>query len=113
MGIIEYMGKYLFLFYKSSKKNVRQNTYDDISDMLARFVIDNYGKKIGESVAVYHDLLIIKQKKTYLGIPMKHVTFEGKKLLVKGLIDSSKAKKLGNDWKKSTYNEITYPEEDP
>jgi len=40
------------------------------------------------------------------------VSIEGKKLLAKGLLDTSKAKKLGNTWKKETYKEIKYPDEE-
>lgn len=102
----------LFLFQRSSKKDIQQHTYDDVSDMLARFIINSKGEKIGESIAFHDDLLIVKQKENFLGIPLKHISFEGKKLLVKGLIDTEMAKKLGNTWKKSTYKEITYPDED-
>ena len=110
--VILNMCAYLFLFQKSSKKDIQQHTYDDVSDMLARFVINSKGEKIGESIAVYDDLLIVKEKEYFLGIPLKHVSFEGKKLLAKGLIDTKMAKKLGDSWKKSTYKEIEYPDEE-
>ena len=103
---------FLFLFQKASKKDISQHTYDDVTDMLARFVLNSQGKKIGESIAVFNDLLIVKQKEDYLGIPLKHISFEGKKLLAKGLIDTKKAKQLRNEWKKNTYKEIIYPSEE-
>jgi hypothetical protein len=98
-------------FQKASKKDV-SHTYEDVTDFLARFVINSQGEKIGESIAVDNDILIVKDKKTLLGIPLKHVSFEGKKLLAKGLIDTTKAKKLGNTWKKEAYKEISYPDEE-
>ena len=101
----------LFFFQKSTKKDV-SHTYEDSSDFLARFVINNQGEKIGESIAVNKDILIVKDNDVLLGIPLKHISFEGKKLLAKGLIDTTKARKLGSDWKKEAYKEITYPDED-
>jgi hypothetical protein len=101
---------YMVLFQKSSKDI--SHTYDDVSDMLARFVINSQGEKIGESIAIDEDILIVKQKENFLGIPLKHVSFEGKKLHAKGIIDTDKAKKLGNKWKNETYKEIVYPDED-
>jgi len=111
MGIISSMLFSVLLFQKSSKKDV-SHTYEDDSDLLARFVINSQGEKIGESIAVHHDILIVKDKNNLLGIPLKHVSFEGKKLLAKGLIDTTKAKKLGDNWKKEAYKEISYPEEE-
>ena len=110
---IRYVCYNLFLFQKSSDNEGVLHTYDDLSDMLARFVINSQGEKIGESIAVHQDLLIVKQKKTYLGIPLKHISLDGKKLLAKGLINTKKAKQLGSEWKKSTYKEIVYPDEEP
>lgn len=76
--------------------------------LLCRFVLDGQGKKIGESIAFFKDILIIKSRKDFLGIPMKHVKEEGSHLIVKGLLDQSKALELGAEWQKSTYKEITY-----
>jgi len=111
MNIISLWSFNILLLQKSSKKNV-SDTYEDDNDLLARFVINSQGVKIGESIAVHDDILIVKDKDVLLGIPLKHVSFEGKKLLAKGLIDTTKAKKLGNTWKKEAYKEITYPNED-
>jgi len=113
MSSIHYMAICVFLFHKNSENENVQHTYDDVSDMLARFVINSQGEKIGESIAIHQDLLIVKQEKSYLGIPLKHISLEGKKLLAKGLIDTKKAKQLGSEWKKSTYKEIEYPDEEP
>ena len=111
MNITSLLSINMLLLQNSSKKDI-SDTYEDDSDLLARFVINSQGVKIGESIAVHHDILIVKDKNVFLGIPLKHVSFEGKKLLAKGLIDTTKAKKLGNTWKKKAYKEITYPDED-
>ena len=42
-------------------------------NLLCRFVLDGLGKTVGESVAVDDDILIIKSKNRYLGIPLKHI----------------------------------------
>ncbi len=102
------------LFFKQGKerdvgKEVNQESCDGL---LCRFVLDGQGKKIGESISLYDDLLIIKSGKDFLGIPMKHIKDEGHHLLVKGLLDQSKALELGAEWQKTAYKEIVYPKEE-
>lgn len=70
----------------------------DFDDLLCRFVVDGSGKKIGESVAIDDDILIIKREKGFIGIPIKHVEDLGNYLKVKGLISVDKAEELGKRW---------------
>jgi hypothetical protein len=74
--------------------------------LVCRFVLDGLGRKIGESVAVNDDLLIIKSGKKYLGVPIKHIEEEGITLLVKGLIEQDKAELMGEKWRLSSHKEI-------
>jgi hypothetical protein len=78
------------------------------NSLLCRFVLDGLGKKIGESVAVDEDILIIKSGKKYLGVPLKHVEEEGKAILVKGLIDKENAESMGEKWRQESFKEIDH-----
>jgi hypothetical protein len=66
---------------------------------LCQFVVDVSGTRIGESVSFMDDVLIIKQGKRFLGVPLKHVKRNGSSLVVKGLSDFSKAFELGELWR--------------
>lgn len=109
MFSVWYIG-WCFLFLKQSKKQKmeRESLVEFNDGLLCRFVLDGQGKKIGESIALFDDLLIIKSEKDFLGIPMKHIQAEGSHLIVKGLLDQSKALELGAKWQKATYKEIIY-----
>jgi hypothetical protein len=103
----------LFLFQKikdRKKKDVFKP--GECEDIIARFVISGNGKKIGESVACYDDILIVKNNIQFFGIPLKHIELEGTRIYVKGLIDMDKAIELGEQWRQATYNEIPDKSED-
>ena len=67
-------------------------------DLICRFVIDGNDNKIGESIALDGDILIVKSKNKFLGIPLKHVEDVGKALKVRGLINYDKAEEMGEEW---------------
>ena len=90
-----------------SKKNIKKKDelYNDNSNndnLLCRFVLDGSGNTIGESVAIDEDIIIIKNRSNYLGIPIKHIEKDEKTLLVKGLIDKDKAEEMGKIWEKKS-----------
>jgi hypothetical protein len=95
---------------KNRKKG--KTTQESNDDIIARFVISGNGKKVGESVAFYKDLLIVKNEENFLGIPMKHIEFEGTRIIVKGLIDNGKAVELGEEWRQLMYKEIPEKQEE-
>ena len=82
---------------KSGKKVDAAKKLEDM-DLLSRFVVDGSENKIGESIALDGDILIVKSGKTFLGVPLKHVEDIGDALKVKGLVDFDKAVHLGNRW---------------
>jgi len=90
----------LLLFRKNGQLGEHERN-DEEKDMLCRFVHDGSGKHIGESIAIQKDLLIVKDGVSFLGIPMKHVEQDEGKILVKGLVDTTKAKELGEQWRQS------------
>mgnify|MGYP000411159146 CR=1 FL=1 len=100
----------LVLFFLRGK-----NKSDDLEEkenyknsLLCRFVLDGLGKKIGESVAVDEDILIIKSGKKYLGVPLKHIEKDDKTILVKGLVDRKNAELMGEKWRQESFKEIKY-----
>jgi hypothetical protein len=103
-GILRYTfcGVFLFSRNKKAKKLKKEKEYRN--DLLCRFVLDGAGKKIGESVAIDNDILIVKSGTKYLGVPLTHITDEGKTLLVKGLVEKDKAETLGEKWRIESYN---------
>lgn len=107
MSITRIIGE-LFFFYR--RNNIKTDSINDDesekNNLLCRFVIDGTGKKVGESIAIFHDLIIIKARDKYLGVPLKHIEEEGKTLIVKGLVDQDKAREMGEHWRKLSFNEI-------
>lgn len=71
----------------------------DLFSLLSRFVADKDGNRIGESISVYKDLLIIKKDGDYYAIPLKHVETKGKEIHVKGVVQWEKAKEMAEEWK--------------
>lgn len=93
------------IFFFSGRKQKSVDTEEEFykNGLICRFVLDGAGRKIGESVAVDKDILIIKSGKTYLGVPLKHIEEEEKTLLVKGLVDRDKAQELGERWRVDSF----------
>ncbi len=84
---------------RSIERNIERGSDIGVDyELLCRFVLDGQGKKIGESIALFDDILIIKSRRDFLGIPIKHVKEEGNHLIAKGVLDQSKALELGAKW---------------
>lgn len=97
----------VFLFSRNKKKREEKEAEEEYkNNLLCRFVLDGAGKKIGESVAVNEDVIIVKSGKKYLGIPLKHIEVAEKTLLVKGLIEQDKAESMGEKWRQESIREI-------
>lgn len=97
----------VFFFSKNNRKKVGEEEEEVYkTSLLCRFVLDGVGKKIGESVAIDEDLIIIKSGRKYLGVPLKHIEEEEKTLLVKGLVDRDKAEEMGEKWRRESFQEI-------
>jgi hypothetical protein len=100
------------MFYFSRNKNRKNNENEEYENykknLTCRFVLDGSGRKVGESVAVDNDILIIKSGKKYLGVPLKHIEEEEKTLLVKGLVEKDKAEIIGEKWRRESFRKIDY-----
>ncbi|MCD6481325.1 MAG: hypothetical protein J7L31_03515 [Thermoplasmata archaeon] len=66
---------------------------------VARFVVDSQGKRIGESISVFEDMLIIKKGEKFYAIPFKHVEMRGEEIRVRGIVQWDKAEALAKRWK--------------
>jgi hypothetical protein len=66
---------------------------------IARFVIDSEGNRIGESISIYKDLLIIRKENEFYAIPFRHIEKKDENIIVKGVIEWGNAKKLAEEWK--------------
>jgi len=98
----------IFWIFSNKKKNDETNeNIEDENNLLCRFVLDGIGRTVGESVAVDEDVLIIKNGKKYLGVPLKHIEEDGKTLMVKGLVNNSNAEKMGEKWREECFKEIS------
>jgi hypothetical protein len=101
-----YIGN-IFFFNKKKEDTETQKSIENVDpSMTCKFVVDGSGKKIGESVSIDHDVLIIKAGTLFLGVPLKHVESGGKTLMVKGIFDFTKAYELGEKWRKESYREM-------
>jgi hypothetical protein len=96
----------VFFFSKKKEPMEKKKAVEADQSMLCKFVVDGTGKQIGESVSMTEDVLIIKAGARFLGVPLKHVEPGEKTLVVKGLIDFSKAYALGEEWRKESYREM-------
>jgi hypothetical protein len=103
----------IFFFSKNKrKKDIEKEKIESYkNDLLCRFVLDGAGRKIGESVAIDNDVLIVKSGTKYLGVPLVHIEDTGKTLLVKGLVEQDKAELMGEKWRRESFKEIDSKEE--
>jgi len=113
MSISKRIGNLFFFSKVKRRKNEEiEEEENNKESMLCRFVLDGIGRKIGESIAIDHDILIIKSNSKYLGVPLKHVEEEGKTLLVKGLVDRDKAEEMGEKWRTESFEKNDQPKRD-
>ena len=97
----------IFLFNKKKiKENEQEENEQIVNDLLCRFVTDGSGKKIGESVSINEDIMIIKSGAKFLGIPLKHIKENKKNLIVKGVLDFDKAYEMGEKWREASFKEF-------
>jgi hypothetical protein len=104
--LTSYIGGLFFFSKKKEPTDMKKNIENAEPSMICRFVLDGSGKKIGESVSVADDVLIIKSGSLFLGVPLKHVESADKTLVVKGIFDFTKAYELGEKWRKESYREM-------
>jgi len=92
---------FLFLAINNKRDEKSKNNKFNENNLSCRFVLDGLGANLGESIALDDDIIIIKNGKKYLGIPLKHVEEKEDKLIVRGLVDKRKALQMGESWRDS------------
>lgn len=107
-------GYFFSVFFFISGKRLKDDPDEDLGEQqwICRFVVDGHGRTIGESISLEDDIVIIKSKNTYLGVPLKHIEQQEQSLLVKGLIDYDKAIEMGEQWRKESLREFDAEAED-
>lgn len=68
--------------------------------LVSRFVIDKEGNRIGETISLDDDLVIIKKQNKYLAIPLKHIEYSKENVRIRGIIEWDKAILMGEQWRK-------------
>lgn len=96
----------IFFFNKKKNRDVEDESEQEYDHLLCKFVTDGSGRKIGESISIDDDIVIIKSKERFLGVPLKHIEDTGKTLLVKGLVDFDRAYEMGEKWRKNSFYEL-------
>lgn len=74
----------------------------EVPDILCQFVFSGKGEKVGETIAIDGDLVIIKAKEKYYAVPLKHVENKDGRLTVMGVADWSMAEQLAEKWKEKS-----------
>lgn len=81
---------------------------NDSVDYLCKFVrLD--GKKIGESIAVDDEWLLVKHGAEILGIPLDRIIAVSEEIIV-GKFNKKEARKIGKKWKDKCTDELKYDE---
>ena len=107
------IGTVFFFLRNKHKKDIELEKIELYkNELLCRFVLDGAGRKIGESVAIDNDVLIVKSGTKYLGVPLIHIEEAGKTLLVKGLVEQDKAEQMGEKWRRESFKDINSKEEE-
>lgn len=78
--------------------------------MLLKFVEDPSGRRIGESVAVEDDEMIIKDAQGFLAVPVANVSPSGDGLKLSAPLDEAGARVRGEAWRERHHKVITYSE---
>jgi hypothetical protein len=86
--------------------------------MLLRFLDDESGTRIGETVALEGDEFIVKGPNGFLAVPTASVREEGKGLRLTQSFDPTSARQKGEAWRERSHKVITYadselPKDDP
>jgi len=74
-------------------------------------IVKCQGKKIGESIAVDEEQLLIKNKSEILAIPLERVAEVSEEEIVIDKFNKTKAKKAGKSWKKNEADKLKFDEQ--
>lgn len=69
-------------------------------ELISKFVVDKEGNRIGETISIERDLVIIKKENKYIAIPLKHIEASKDQVRIRGIVEWDNAIKMGEQWKK-------------
>ncbi len=81
-------------------------TEDPRDELLSRFIKDKKGRKLGESIGVEGNEMIMKRGDRFYIIPLKNIKKKKKELLFVGKINWKAAKIKGERWRKRSLDVI-------
>lgn len=76
--------------------------------LLLRFVEDEGGRRVGETVAVEGADLVLKDAQGFLVVPITGVEENGPGLRLRGALDEAQARAKGNAWREKSHKLISY-----
>lgn len=84
---------------------------EPIDEYLSRFVINKDGERIGETVGIEGERIIMKKDDDFFSIPINAIEEKYGDLLLSKGIDWEESKTLGEAWREKSYNKMEYDEE--
>ncbi len=87
---------------------------EQLTDILSRFVDDQSGERIGETVGMEGERVIVMTKKDppYLALPRAALSEKDDSFQVTGEVDWEEAAREGDDWQKRQHRLVEYSDEE-
>ncbi len=87
---------------------------EELTDVLSRFVDDKDGERIGETVGMDGDLVIVKGNRDlgYLALPRIALSAQEDSFRVTGTVDWDDAAREGKQWKQRQHRLVEYSEDE-
>lgn len=87
---------------------------EELTDILSRFVEDEHGNRLGETVGMDGDLVIVKapDKAEYKAIPRSQLRKSGEAFRVTGPVAWEEAEQKGAEWKERQHRVVEYGDEE-
>jgi hypothetical protein len=100
--------------YESASDEPVLGEGEDLTDILSRFVEDESGKKIGETVGMDGALVIVKSREAphYRAIPRDRLSAQGEGFRVAQGVDWAEAARRGEAWRERQHRLVTYSEDE-
>lgn len=78
------------------------------TSLLSRFVLNNKGETVGETLGLDGDDIVLKHEGSFLVVAQEAILEKDGMLLADANIDWDEARERGNEWQKASRDEIEY-----
>lgn len=78
--------------------------------LILRFVTDEQGERLGETVSLDGDRVILKVKDGFVSVPASKIKDQGGNLQLDFGVDWDEARRLGEEWRARSHKVIEYSE---